>query len=95
MERKTYPPNVKRAALPTLKAMHAKPITIPTNLKVGDLTPRMHDVARGIANGYENDEIATILKISVETVKEHVQSILRRSGLRNRTEVAVWYVLDK
>jgi len=39
-----------------------------------------------------NNEIAASLEISVETVKEHVQNVLRKMGMADRTHVAVWAV---
>jgi DNA-binding NarL/FixJ family response regulator len=40
--------------------------------------------------GLSNQEIADSLEISVETVKEHVQNLLRKLGLNDRTQAAVW-----
>lgn len=54
------------------------------------LTPRESQVLRHIAMGLSNQEIATALEISVETVKEHVQSVLRKTALGDRTQAAVW-----
>jgi DNA-binding NarL/FixJ family response regulator len=53
------------------------------------LTPREAQVLRHVAYGLSNREIATSLRISIETVKEHVQNILRKCGAVDRTEVAV------
>ena len=39
-----------------------------------------------------NKEIAQSLTISVETVKEHVQNILRKLAVSDRTQAAVWAV---
>jgi DNA-binding NarL/FixJ family response regulator len=39
-----------------------------------------------------NREIGTSLGISVETVKEHVQNILRKIDATDRTQAAVWAV---
>jgi len=39
-----------------------------------------------------NREIARSLEISVETVKEHVQNILRKIQCTDRTQAAVWAV---
>ena len=56
------------------------------------LTKREHQILRLISLGLNNRLIATCLKISVETVKEHVQNVLRKLGLRDRTEAAVFAV---
>jgi hypothetical protein len=44
------------------------------------------------ALGLSNKEIAQSLTISVETVKEHVQNILRKIAVSDRTQAAVWAV---
>jgi len=54
------------------------------------LTPRETQVLRVIALGLSNQEIADALGISVETVKEHVQNLLRKLALGDRTQAAVW-----
>ena len=54
------------------------------------LTPREAQVLRLVAMGLSNKEIADSLEISVETVKEHVQNILRKISLNDRTQAAVW-----
>ena len=56
------------------------------------LTPRETQVLRHIALGLSNKEIAQSLTISVETVKEHVQNILRKIAVGDRTQAAVWAV---
>lgn len=50
------------------------------------LSPRQHEVFRGLSAGQSNKTIARVLGISVATVKLHVQAILRLAGARNRTE---------
>jgi DNA-binding NarL/FixJ family response regulator len=56
------------------------------------LTKRESEVLRQIASGLTNKEIAQTLSISYETVKEHVQHVLRKIGVSDRTQAAVWAV---
>ena len=56
------------------------------------LTKRESEVLRQLAFGLTNKEIAQALGISYETVKEHVQHILRKVGVTDRTQAAVWAV---
>jgi DNA-binding NarL/FixJ family response regulator len=59
------------------------------------LTQRESEVLRQLALGLTNKEIALALHISYETVKEHVQHILRKIGVSDRTQAAVWAVRKK
>jgi DNA-binding NarL/FixJ family response regulator len=56
------------------------------------LTQRETQVLRHVALGLSNREIGKSLDISVETVKEHVQNILRKITVNDRTQAAVWAV---
>lgn len=56
------------------------------------LTNRENEVLKQLAFGLTNKEIAQSLGISYETVKEHVQHILRKIGVSDRTQAAVWAV---
>jgi DNA-binding NarL/FixJ family response regulator len=56
------------------------------------LTTRETQVLRHVALGLSNREIGRSLSISIETVKEHVQNILRKISLSDRTQAAVWAV---
>ena len=56
------------------------------------LTRREGEVLKQLALGLRNKEIAQALSISYETVKEHVQHILRKIGVSDRTQAAVWAV---
>ncbi|MCC6492447.1 MAG: response regulator transcription factor [Pirellulales bacterium] len=56
------------------------------------LTKREAQVLRQMALGLSNKEIAQALEISYETVKEHVQHILRKLAVADRTQAAVWAV---
>jgi DNA-binding NarL/FixJ family response regulator len=65
--------------------------TQPENMD-SPLTSRETQVLRHIALGLSNKEIAETLSISVETVKEHVQNLLRKLAFADRTQAAVWAV---
>jgi DNA-binding NarL/FixJ family response regulator len=56
------------------------------------LTQRESEVLRQLVDGLTNKDIAQELHISYETVKEHVQHILRKVGVSDRTQAAVWAV---
>jgi DNA-binding CsgD family transcriptional regulator len=54
------------------------------------LTSREQDVARLLAAGRSNREIADMLVITEGTVEVHVKHILNKLGLRSRAQVAAW-----
>ena len=56
------------------------------------LTAREMQVLRHLALGLSNKEIGRSLAISIETVKEHVQNILRKVSVADRTQAAVWAI---
>jgi len=55
----------------------------------GLLTSREQEILRWIHLGKSNIEIGTILEISPLTVKNHVQKILRKLNVQNRTQAVV------
>ncbi len=52
------------------------------------LTPREADVLEQIVHGKSNKEIATELDISEATVKTHINSLLSKLGVTDRTQAA-------
>jgi DNA-binding CsgD family transcriptional regulator len=54
----------------------------------GALTAREREIARLVAEGASNPEIAQTLFLSRKTVERHVSNVLRKVGARNRTELA-------
>lgn len=57
-----------------------------------ELTLREKQVMRHLVLGLTNKEIGQALELSIETVKEHVQHILRKLGVNDRTQAAVRWV---
>jgi DNA-binding NarL/FixJ family response regulator len=54
------------------------------------LSPREMEILENIAKGSSNKEIARELKISDQTVKNHITSILRKLNVNDRTEAVVY-----
>jgi DNA-binding NarL/FixJ family response regulator len=53
------------------------------------LTPRELDVLRVLAQGRTNREIAAELNLSLSTVKAHIEHIIAKLGVSDRTQAAV------
>jgi len=53
------------------------------------LTPRQTEIAKLVASGDTNKEIAAKLKISENTVENHLSEIFARLGIRARSQLAV------
>jgi DNA-binding NarL/FixJ family response regulator len=54
-----------------------------------DLTEREQEILRLLAKGQSNQEIATSLFVTQETVKSHVASVLMKLGVRDRTQAVI------
>ncbi|MFZ5823599.1 MAG: response regulator [Bacillota bacterium] len=54
-----------------------------------ELTPREHDVLALLVQGASNREIAQQLFLSDKTVKQHVTKILRKLGVRSRSQAII------
>ena len=79
---------VDHGALPRpVRPSAAAPAPIPHPLSEREL-----DVARAVARGLGNQQIATELFISLSTVKTHLTSIQTKLHLRNRVEIAIWVI---
>jgi DNA-binding NarL/FixJ family response regulator len=59
------------------------------------LSPRELQVVAALAEGRTNAEIGERLVIASSTVQSHVKNILRKLGVRNRTEAAARYLRDQ
>lgn len=60
---------------------------INTNL----FTERELEVLEGVAKGFSNKEIGKKLYLAEGTVKNYITSILNKTGLKHRTQIAVYY----
>lgn len=59
------------------------------------LTEREMMIARLVAEGKSNDEIAKQLHLSVGTVKNHISQILDKLSLRDRTQLAIFMLKNE
>jgi DNA-binding CsgD family transcriptional regulator len=74
---------------------HAEPKpSVRERLRQLGLTPREADVLYWMIEGKQNREIATILGRSLETIHQHVASVVRKLGQENRHAATV-YVLRR
>lgn len=56
------------------------------------LTPREIEIIKLISDGYSNKEIADKLFLGESTVKNYISMILSKLNLRDRTQIAVFYL---
>ena len=70
-------------------AFASLPPSSATRRSEADLSPRQRQVLAGIRSGLSNREIAEQLGLSPQTVKNHVQQLLDKLKVSNRTEAAL------
>lgn len=61
----------------------------PVHPKLAALTPQQRKIMKLICAGKANKQIAYELSLAEATVKAHITALLRRLGVRNRTQAAV------
>jgi two-component system nitrate/nitrite response regulator NarL len=54
------------------------------------LSPQEMEITRHLADGTPNKIIAQALDITEATVKAHVKTLMRKIGVSNRTQAAIW-----
>lgn len=59
------------------------------HLGQANLTPREIEVLKLVASGKADKEIATILRISVRTVRYHISNIFRKVKVSTRAQLIV------
>lgn len=91
----TYPINELVLSLPdvaaqVLSAFRQMAVDEDTQSVYSPLSPRELQVLELVAAGRTNKEIALLLDISNQTVKNHVSSILRKLAVNDRTQAVVY-----
>jgi DNA-binding NarL/FixJ family response regulator len=81
-ERLEMAPFIRRIA-----ALRVEPATTDSE---SPLSRREQEVAQLVARGLTNRQIAEELFVSERTAENHVQHILAKLGLSNRTQIATW-----
>lgn len=61
-------------------------------INLPDLTAREFDILKLIGNGYSNKEISEQLYLSEGTVRNYITILLEKFNLRDRTQLAIFYV---
>lgn len=85
-------PSMLPQLLGKMSAMMAEPTPEIARMRLAELTERELEVLRLVAEGHTNQEIAAVLIISPTTVKTHVQNILQKLDVSDRTQAAVYAV---
>jgi DNA-binding NarL/FixJ family response regulator len=66
-----------------------------TKLDLTLFTERERDIMSLIAKGYSNKAISKELFISEGTVANYITSVLNKTGLEHRTQIAIYYLTGK
>jgi len=65
------------------------------DLSATGLTKAEQEIVKLIADGFSNKEIAGTLFLSEGTVKNYISEILDKLGLRDRTQIAIFYLKNE
>lgn len=66
-----------------------------TNIFEALLSPREQEIVRLIAEGLSNKDICDRLYLSNGTVRNHISTILEKTGLEHRTQIAIQYLKNR
>lgn len=71
-----------------------EPAAVPRRLRTKALTVREVEVAQLVSAGMTSEEIAQRLFLSPRTIQSHIQSAMRKTGAKNRAELAALAVRE-
>lgn len=63
--------------------------------EISFLSEREQELVKLVAEGYSNKEAAEAMFLSEGTVKNYISSILDKLGLKQRTQIAIYYVTGR
>jgi two-component system nitrate/nitrite response regulator NarL len=90
--------------LPQIAACRSQPDSPPriahhpeaaANNRLRGLSSREQNILSSVARGGSNKQIAREFEISEATVKVHMKTILRKLGVANRTQAAIWAMTNR
>jgi two-component system nitrate/nitrite response regulator NarL len=85
-------PSQMTAVLESLSAGTSAHATSAPKIGGVQLSHQEFEVTRRLAEGFANKSIAMELSITEATVKVHVKSLMRKIGVINRTQAAIWAI---
>jgi DNA-binding NarL/FixJ family response regulator len=81
-------PWLERARTELAATGHRAPGEAAEDVGLETLTPQEFQIARAVAEGQSNVEVAATLFVSRKTVETHLTRVYRKLGVRSRTELA-------
>jgi DNA-binding NarL/FixJ family response regulator len=85
-------PDIARKLATFLQPAAKEDKAAPHSLESYGLTKAEQAIVASIAEGHSNKEIASTLFLSEGTVKNYITDILSKLGLRDRTQIAIFYL---
>ncbi|MGZ4466593.1 MAG: response regulator transcription factor, partial [Nocardioides sp.] len=76
-----------------IEAVHrdAPEVGLPVPLELpADLTTREAEVLALVCRGLSNDEIATQLYLSINSIKTYIRQVYRKTGMSRRAQLVAW-----
>jgi two-component system nitrate/nitrite response regulator NarL len=80
----------EQSSSPTPESQGEAVTPLPSDPRMHKLSPREAEILRCIMQGHPNKVIARKCDVTEATIKVHVKAILRKVGVSNRTQAAMW-----